>query len=79
MFTGIVEGVGSLSDVKTTDGGSRVRIHTPLSSAMKEGDSLAVNGVRLTVTLVDGDHVIADVGPETARVTTWLRCSAARN
>ena len=71
MFTGIVEGVGSLSEVKATGGGFRVRIHTPLSSAMKVGDSLAVNGVCLTVILIDGEHVIADVGPETARVTTF--------
>ena len=71
MFTGIVEGVGSLSEVKATGGGFRMRIHTPVSSAMKEGDSLAVNGVCLTVILIDGEHVIADVGPETARVTTF--------
>jgi riboflavin synthase len=71
MFTGIVEGVGSLSEVKGTGGGFRVRIHTPLSSAMKVGDSLAVNGVCLTVILIDGEHVLADVGPETARVTTF--------
>jgi riboflavin synthase len=71
MFTGIVEGVGSLADVKGTGGGFRVRIHTPLSSAMKVGDSLSVNGVCLTVVVVDGEHVLADVGPETARVTTF--------
>jgi riboflavin synthase len=29
-----------------------------------------VNGVCLTVSLLDGEHVLADVGPETARVTT---------
>jgi riboflavin synthase len=34
------------------------------------GDSLAVAGVCLTVTVIDGDDVHADVGPETARVTT---------
>ena len=71
MFTGIVEGVGSLSEVKGTGGGFRVRIHTPLSSSVKVGDSLAVNGVCLTVILIDGGHVLADVGPETARVTTF--------
>jgi riboflavin synthase len=71
MFTGIVEGVGSLSEVKGTGGGFRVRIHSPLSSAMKVGDSLAVNGVCLTAILIDGEHVLADVGPETARVTTF--------
>jgi riboflavin synthase len=71
MFTGIVEAVGSLSEVKGTGGGFRVRIHTSLSSQLKIGDSLAVNGVCLTVILVDGEHVLADVGPETARVTTF--------
>ena len=70
MFTGIVEGIGSLSEIKGTGDGYRVRIHTPIASQVKEGDSLAVNGVCLTVILIDGDHVLADVGPETARVTT---------
>ena len=70
MFTGIVEGVGTLDEVKGTGGGYRVRIHTPLSQTLAPGDSLAVNGVCLTVILIDGDHVLADVGPETSRVTT---------
>ena len=70
MFTGIVEAVGTLAEVKGTGGGYRVRIHTPLSADVKIGDSLAVNGVCLTVILIDGDHVLADVGPETSRVTT---------
>jgi riboflavin synthase len=71
MFTGIVEAIGTLSEVKSTGGGYRVRIHTPLSSEMKLGDSLAVNGVCLTVILIEGGQVLADVGPETARVTTF--------
>ena len=70
MFTGIVETVGTLAEVKGTGGGYRVRIHTALSAELKVGDSLAVNGVCLTVILIDGDHVLADVGPETSRVTT---------
>jgi len=70
MFTGIVEAVGTLTEVKGTGGGYRVRIHTPLSAELKVGDSLAVNGVCLTVILIDGEHVLADVGPETSRVTT---------
>jgi len=70
MFTGIVEAVGTLSEVKGTGGGYRVRIHTALSAELKVGDSLAVNGVCLTVILLDGEHVLADVGPETSRVTT---------
>ena len=71
MFTGIVEAVGTLSEVKATGGGYRVRIQTPLSAQMKEGDSLAVNGVCLTVILIEGEQVLADIGPETARLTTF--------
>src|SRR5215204_5686620 len=71
MFTGIVEAVGSLAEVKGTSGGCRVRIQTALAPALKIGDSLAVNGVCLTVILVDGEEVLADVGPETIRVTTF--------
>lgn len=70
MFTGIVEATGTLSEVKGTGGGYRVRIETPLAADLKAGDSLAVNGVCLTVILTDGDDVLADIGPETARVTT---------
>lgn len=71
MFTGIVESVGSLAEVKAIGGGFRVRIETPLSTEMKSGDSLAVNGVCLTAILIDDGQVLADVGPETARVTTF--------
>jgi riboflavin synthase len=70
MFTGIVEAVGTLSEVKGMGGGFRVRIKTALSAEMKVGDSLAVNGVCLTATFIDGDTVHADVGPETSRITT---------
>src|SRR5688572_18660756 len=70
MFTGIVEAIGSLAEVKGMGGGFRVRIHTMLAAHMKLGDSLAVNGVCLTVILIDGEHLLADVAPETARITT---------
>jgi riboflavin synthase len=70
MFTGIVEAIGTLAEVKGTGGGFRVRIHTLLSAEMKVGDSVAVNGVCLTAMLIDGEHLHADVGPETSRVTT---------
>lgn len=71
MFTGIVEAVGTLAEVKGTGTGYRVRIHSPLAAELKLGDSLAVNGVCLTVILIDGQHVLADIGPETVRVTTF--------
>jgi len=70
MFTGLVEAVGELIERKRTLGGFRLRIGTPLAAELSPGDSLAVNGVCLTVILAEQGHVHADVGPETARVTT---------
>jgi riboflavin synthase len=70
MFTGLVEGIGELVERKATSGGCRLRIATPLAPELKPGDSLAVNGVCLTVILAEGGEIHADVGPETLRVTT---------
>jgi riboflavin synthase len=70
MFTGLVEGVGELLECKPTSGGRRLRIGSVLASDMKPGESLAVNGVCLTVILAERGEIHADVGPETVRVTT---------
>ena len=69
MFTGIVEAIGNLVEVKPMAGGYRLRVATALANEMKPGDSIAVNGVCLTAILADGGEFHADVGPETARVT----------
>jgi len=70
MFTGLIEAVGQVAALKSAAGGFRVRIRTGLASSLSPGDSLAVNGVCLTVVTVDDGEVQADIGPETARVTT---------
>jgi riboflavin synthase len=70
MFTGLVEGVGELLECKPTNGGRRLRIGSVLAPEMKPGESLAVNGVCLTVILAERDEIHADMGPETVRVTT---------
>jgi riboflavin synthase len=70
MFSGIVEATGTLAEVKRVADGLRVRIRTVLTSELAVGDSLAVNGVCLTATLLEDGEVYADIGPETARVTT---------
>src|SRR5262249_10039784 len=74
MFTGLVEAVGELIERKPTGRGFRLRIGTALAAELSPGDSLAVNGVCLTVILAERQEVHADVGPETNRVTTlgWL-------
>ena len=69
MFTGLIEVVGTIAELKTTTSGFHIRIRTPLASELAPGDSLAVNGVCLTVTAADNGVVHAEIGPETARVT----------
>ena len=70
MFTGLIETVGHVSGVTAVPSGFRARIQTSLASEVSLGESVAVNGVCLTVTVNDGGEMQADVGPETARVTT---------
>jgi riboflavin synthase alpha subunit len=70
MFTGLVEAVGETADVKETAGGLRLRVRTALASDLAPADSIAVNGVCLTVTAAEGGDMFADIGPETARITT---------
>ena len=70
MFTGLVEAVGELVDRKPIGGGLRLRIASSLAPELAAGDSLAVNGVCLTVILGDASGIHADLGPETLRVTT---------
>ena len=70
MFTGLIETVGHVAHITTTDRGVRISIRTSLAEELADGESVAVNGVCLTVAQkVDGAFQ-ADVGPETARVTT---------
>src|SRR5262245_38536111 len=69
MFTGLIEAIGEVAEVKPTTEGFRLRITTALAAELEPGASLAVNGVCLTVVSADADGIHADVSPETARVT----------
>jgi riboflavin synthase len=70
MFTGLVEASGELADATPIAGGIRLRIATPIAAELSPGDSVAVNGVCLTVVSTDAGYAAFEVGPETARVTT---------
>jgi len=64
MFTGIIEEVGDV--IEAGGGVLRIRARQILADA-KLGDSIAINGVDLTVTAIDEDCFRADVMPETYR------------
>jgi len=70
MFTGLIETVATVARVDAVPSGYRLRLDTPLAVALQLGESVAVDGVCLTVTARDAAGWEADVGPETARVTT---------
>ncbi len=70
MFTGLIESVGHVEEATPAESGVRLRVRTALAAEVRAGDSLAVNGVCLTVVATDTGAVCADLGPETVRVTT---------
>jgi riboflavin synthase len=81
MFTGLIEAVGRIGGITASSNGMQLTIAAPLAGALQMGESVAVNGVCLTVAgLADGE-MRADIGPETARVTTLgsLRAGHAVN
>jgi riboflavin synthase len=69
MFTGIIEAVARVIELTSMEATQRLRLETALASELVLGDSLAVNGVCLTVTARQEGAVQFDIGPETARVT----------
>jgi len=72
MFSGIVAAVGRIGSVKPAAGGLRLHIETA-SLDLKDvgiGDSIAVNGVCLTVVAKRARRFEADVSPETQACTT---------
>ncbi|MFB8031043.1 riboflavin synthase [Streptomyces sp. NPDC056465] len=66
MFTGIVEELGEVTAVEKLDDASRFRLRGPVvTEGAKHGDSIAVNGVCLTVVDLGEDEFTADVMAET--------------
>jgi riboflavin synthase len=71
MFTGIIEELGQVADLERGADSARIQICGPLVTRDAEvGSSIAVNGVCLTVTGVDGDTFSADVMAETLARTS---------
>ncbi|MDE5764238.1 MAG: riboflavin synthase [Ruminococcus sp.] len=66
MFTGIIEEVGTVKEIRRNGNNSFIRIQADkILSDVHLGDSIAVNGVCLTVTSFDGKIFQADVMNET--------------
>ena len=78
MFTGIIEETGKIKTVTQ----NKITVEANVvTKETKQGDSIAVNGVCLTVTNIGANFFDADMSPETLKVTTLgnLRAGSAVN
>ncbi|MFA6436215.1 MAG: riboflavin synthase [Candidatus Gracilibacteria bacterium] len=72
MFTGLIQSIGKINRLETTKTGLRMTLCASFSKKIKPGDSIAVNGVCLTVIAPPNKAkmVSFDVMPETLKTTT---------
>lgn len=80
MFTGIIADVGTIVEKQDREGGLRLRIDTVgLGMAdVNPGDSIAVNGICLTATKIEGNSFTVDVSLETLHCTVGLEQQGAQ-
>src|SRR5437899_3336616 len=75
MFTGIIEELGTIAEMKRSaepSGGARIVVRAPnavrdgtAGARLQEGESIAVNGVCLTARNITAESFSADLSPET--------------
>jgi riboflavin synthase len=71
MFTGLIEGLGTIQAVRSSGQGRRMVVQADYSlEHVRIGDSIAVDGACLTAVAVSGKRFEVDVSPETLRTTT---------
>ena len=74
MFTGIIEGLGTIAGVRSSGQGKRLAIEADFAMPQtKIGDSVCVSGACLTAVKIDGQRFEVDVSPETLQMTTFGR------
>jgi len=72
MFTGIVEGLGTITGLRPTSDGRRLAVAADFSlSGTQVGDSICVNGACLTAVQISARCFEADVSPETLEKTAF--------
>lgn len=70
MFTGIIEAVGRVAHVAPGEGGRRLRLTASFAAALRPDESVAVNGVCLTVVAQDAETFEAVAVEETLAKTS---------
>lgn len=78
MFTGIIQALGTIKKLDNRGNDIRLTVSSPTldMSDVALGDSIATNGVCLTVTDMGADYYCADVSAETIKLTGFAHYSA---
>ena len=72
MFTGIIEGFGTIREIRQEGQGKRMAVDADFFlEQTKIGDSICVSGACLTVIMIDDKRFTVDVSPETFENTTF--------
>lgn len=76
MFSGIVEAQASVLQYEQKGLSARILVAKPTHfDDLQIGDSIAINGVCLTLTEQDENQMAFDLGPETLKITGWTATS----
>ena len=81
MFTGIIQAQGSIQEIRISNKGAVFVLNSNSLdlSEVSTGDSIAVNGVCLTVTQLDKNSFSADVSQETLNCSTFSQLKKGQN
>jgi riboflavin synthase len=81
MFTGIIQSKGSIKEIFSSSDGARLKINANALdlSDSKVGDSIAIDGVCLTVTELTESSFTADISNETLTCTTFSALKQGKN
>ena len=72
MFTGIIEGFGTIREIRSEGQGKRMTLDADFSlEQTRIGDSICVSGACLTAVMIDENRFSVDVSPETLSKTTF--------
>lgn len=72
MFTGIIEEVGTIQELRLISQGAIIAVASQrCTQSLNIGDSIAVNGVCLTATQIDAGFFKADMSAETLRISSF--------
>ena len=70
MFSGIVENLGTIRNIIKNDNGFKIEVEfKPITHEVVLGDSIAINGVCLTIENINNSNFVFSLSPETLDVT----------